>query len=420
MPSFRYTPRSQKARFFFRHAGRQYNKTLKVETERHAERLLALIEETVLDLERGKLSLPPGADVADFVTTGGKVVSLPEPVSGPFHATAVAATIGALFDTYAETLTPGSKESNSIYTETLHGRHFKRLLGAGRRVDSVSVDVLQRYVNRRAGTGIVRDTIHKELTTLRVVWGWAHKRKLIASPLAWRIDDLTLPKARESPPFQTWDQIARRIERGGLTEAQQSELWECLWLDQEQTRECLAWVREHASRPFLFPMVAFAAYTGARRSEMLRSERDDWDFDAGIVAVRQKKADKTKSFTRRNVPIHPDLATVMRAWFGRQPVGSWTISTEDGAPIGPQISTGYFRRLVRGGKWSVLHGWHTFRHSLASNMASAGVDQRVINEILGHHTTEMERRYRHLLPRNQQHALDSLFRADPVAAGDAG
>ena len=143
---------------------------------------------------------------------------------------------------------------------------------------------------------------------------------------------------------------------------------------------------------------------------MLRSERDDWDFDSGVVAIRQKKADKTKSFTRRSVPIHPALAEIMRAWFSNHPGGPWTIATEKGLPIGPQISTGYFRRLMKGGKWCVLHGWHTFRHSLASNMASAGVDQRIINEILGHRTEEMERRYRHLLPGKQENALSALFR----------
>lgn len=162
-------------------------------------------------------------------------------------------------------------------------------------------------------------------------------------------------------------------------------------------------------------MLAFAAYTGARRSEMLRSERGDWDFDAGVVTIRQKKADRTRNFTRRIVPIHPFLASAMKAWFAIHPGGVWTIANDEGSPIGPQISTGYFRRLMKGGKWSVLHGWHTFRHSLASNMASAGVDQRVINELLGHRTEEMERRYRHLLPHKQEHALNAIFRrADPA------
>ena len=145
---------------------------------------------------------------------------------------------------------------------------------------------------------------------------------------------------------------------------------------------------------------------------MLRSERGDWDLSpGGSVTIRQKKADKSKTFTRREIPIHSALAEIMRAWFDRHPGGPWTIATENGSPIDPRISTAQFRRVVRGGKWQVLHGWHTFRHSLASNMASAGTDQRIINGILGHNTAEMERRYRHLLPGKQGHALNSLFGA---------
>jgi site-specific recombinase XerD len=83
----------------------------------------------------------------------------------------------------------------------------------------------------------------------------------------------------------------------------------------------------------------------------------------------------------------------------------------DGRSMIPQTASEYLRETLRGGKWSVLHGWHTFRHSLASNMASAGVDQRLINEILGHNTEEMERRYRHLLPSKKTQALDGLFHA---------
>jgi integrase len=182
-----------------------------------------------------------------------------------------------------------------------------------------------------------------------------------------------------------------------------------VWLNQEQTQECLAWVEEHARYSFIYPMFAFVAYTGARRSEMLHSQWDDWDFEAGFLSIRQKKADKTKNFTRRSVPIHPALADVMKKWFKGHRSGPWTIATDDGKPISPMSATKHFRRTLQDGKWSVLRGWHVFRHSLASNLASAGVDQRIINEILGHSTEDMERRYRHLLPRKQADAMNSLF-----------
>jgi integrase len=392
---------------------------------------VALVEETLIDVSRGKLAIPPGVDEKLFILTGGKIAKPTEPaepVAGPSESTDLNAepaisdgetapprsrpsTIGSVFDTYRETLTSGSKEASSIVTETIHGRHFKRVLGEGRMFDGLSVDVIQEYVDKRAAEGVVRDTIRKELATLRVVWGWAFLRKHVSAPAAWKMSDLTLPKGTEKPPFQTWDQITRKIARGKLTEAQKSALWECLWLDQHQTVECVRWACQHAHYPFIGPMFAFAAYTGARRSEMLRSERDDWDFEAGILAIRQKKSDKSKKFTRRNAPIHPDLAIIMNKWFEVHPGGEWVLCMDDGRPVGPRTASEFFRSTLKSSKWEVLRGWHVFRHSLASNMASAGTDQRIINAILGHHTEEMERRYRHLLPSKQEHALSTLFRS---------
>jgi site-specific recombinase XerD len=409
MASRDFNPKTGKARVFFRYGGRQFNKTIRVRDDNEARRVCALVEETIQDLERGKLTLPPDAEPAAFILSGGKVTSKPKPE--PAHEAPKPLTLGEVFETYSATLTPGSKGTNTISTENVHAKHFRRIIGEKSILDALGVDALQRYVDARAREGVGRETIHKELSTLRVVWAWALKRRHVTAPLAWKMADLTLPKADEKPPFQTWDQIARKIKRGGLSDDEQAELWECLWLDQEQTLECLAWVEEHGCYPFIHPLFAFAAYTGARRSEMLCSERDDWDFEAGVVSIRQKKANKSRTFTRRNVTIHPALADVMRRWFKHHPGGPWTIATADGARIVPMSATKYFRRTVRGGKWSVLRGWHVFRHSLASNMASAGVDQRVINEMLGHHTDEMERRYRHLLPRTQAQALHGLFQA---------
>ena len=41
---------------------------------------------------------------------------------------------------------------------------------------------------------------------------------------------------------------------------------------------------------------------------------------------------------------------------------------------------------VDGSKWQVLLGWHVLRHSFASNCAAKGVDQRLIDEWMGHQT----------------------------------
>jgi integrase len=417
MASCDFNSKTRLARVFFRYEGRQCNRTIPAETRRDGERACALIERTILDLKRDRLALPEGADPIAFIVSGGRTIekhveerpATPAPVA-ECSATKETPTIARVFDIYATTLTAGTKDASSLATEAIHRRHVCRVLGPELPFDALDVAKLQEYVDHRAGE-VGRETIRKELATLKYIWTWAHKRKHVAHAPTWKPADLTLPKGDEKPPFQTWAQITRRVERGGLSTAEQHELWECLWLDQVQTLEILAFARKHARQPVVPLMVAFAAYTGARRSEMIRSERDDWDFAAGTVAIREKKADKSRHFTRRTVPIHPTLADAMRGWFKAHPGGPWTLSTSDGEPLSPLTASRYFRALVKGSKWAVVNGWHVFRHSLASNMASDGHDQRIINEILGHHTEAMERRYRHLLPYRTAHALGSLFRA---------
>lgn len=60
-------------------------------------------------------------------------------------------------------------------------------------------------------------------------------------------------------------------------------------------------------------------------------------------------------------------------------------------------------------KWSVLRGYHVMRHSFASNLAAAGTDQRVIDELMGHTTEEMRKRYRHLFPEQKDAAVLGVY-----------
>jgi integrase len=53
-------------------------------------------------------------------------------------------------------------------------------------------------------------------------------------------------------------------------------------------------------------------------------------------------------------------------------------------------------------------GFHTYRHSFASNLAARGVDQRIVDEFMGHQTEAMRKRYRHLFPKDRRSAIESL------------
>ena len=78
-------------------------------------------------------------------------------------------------------------------------------------------------------------------------------------------------------------------------------------------------------------------------------------------------------------------------------------------PVTRDEAHDHFKRTLKGSKWELLRGWHIFRHSFISLLASKGVDQRLIDSFVGHTTEEMRRRYRHLYPSIQQSVMAAVF-----------
>ena len=78
-------------------------------------------------------------------------------------------------------------------------------------------------------------------------------------------------------------------------------------------------------------------------------------------------------------------------------------------PHTPKECHDHFKRTLRGGAWQVVRGLHVLRHSFISCLAAAGVDQRIIDDIVGHQSEEMRRRYRHLTPALKSQAVLTVF-----------
>ena len=181
---------------------------------------------------------------------------------------------------------------------------------------------------------------------------------------------LIYAKSRAKSPFQTREQIQRQVARGGLSAFEAKELWGSLFLTLNQVRELLAHVRARGSRPWVHVAFCIAAFTGARRSEILRSRVDDLDFDAGTITIREKKRDRTRELTFRSVPMSAGLKEVLQAWLkADHPGGPLTIGDGSGRPLTRQMMTKAFRSAVDESPWRVVQGYHVLRHSFASNCA---------------------------------------------------
>jgi integrase len=391
----------------------------------------------LMRLKQRLLVLPEGTDIVTFIQHDGK-----PPDAGPTlpDAPRQAVTLAHLGKRYLTTHANGTIEPNSLATCKVHLGHFRRILGDGCPVGDLSHSILQEYVNKRAEAKISPVTIRKEISTLRAVWNWGQPMELTSGSFPSK--GLRYPKADEKSPFMTMDEIGRQVAAGGHPET----FWEALYLQSGELAELLAYVEKKATHPWIYPLFCFAAHTGARRSEIIRALVADVDFAGNTVLMREKKRRRDQR-TMRRVPLTPFLKEVLRNWLAIHPGGPALFCHIDevGHSKKRSLTTGHqnekvrpkslkgrmatvrkrerpaqspltcnevhdhFGRVLAGSKWDVVRGLHCLRHSFISACASKGVDQRLIDEWVGHSTEEQRKRYRHLWPSTQQEAIGRVF-----------
>jgi integrase len=390
----------------FRFGGKQIFRSLKTDNERNAERLKLQIERTLADIDHGRMVIPLEADLWQFILSDGKLAHKPSVPTAP-------ATLTGLMDAYFAGQI-GQKEANTLVTERYHRKHIERLIGGSKAIASFTTADVQAYIRARATEGVGRNTIKKEVATLRflVYRAWQLVGAKPATDVREMFRALDFPRGKEQPPFQTWDEIEQQIARLKPDAKERKALWDCVFLDVAQVTEFLDWAEAKAARhpvPFFIPLLTAAAHTGARLSELVRSQAADWNLDKKEVVLREKKKSKTKDTTRR-VSLSDRVVRVMRDWFENfHPGGRVAFCREPDVLLTGKNLRNVFDRFVGKHKWSVLKGYHVFRHSFASNLARTGTDQRVIDELMGHSTEDMRRRYRHLFPEQRRDAVQKLF-----------
>lgn len=426
------------------HRGRRRTFALGKVSEAEAKAKAAQVDYLLMRLKQGLLALPPGVDVVDFLRSDGDPAASPSK-PGP-DAPRKEPTLGELRDRYLETHGNGSLEVHTLKGVRRHFGHLARELGEGFPIRSLKLADLQAYADRRAKAkgrrGLLDPaTVKKEVVTLRTAWNWGARMGIVEGRCP--VDGLRYAKGDEKPPFMTRAEIARRL--AGLPKAKADELWESLYLTSDEMAAMLAHVEATAGHPWIYPLVATAAHTGARRGELLRMQVADVDLAAGVLTIRERKRVHGSRTTRR-VPLSTELASILAAWLEAHPGGPHLFAQASTVARSRKRSekTGYrgkgrptteaarratvrirersavvaltehearhhFKHTLAGGEWSVVRGFHVLRHSFVSACASRGVDLRMLQAWCGHMSADMQRRYMHLYPDVQAEALRGVF-----------
>jgi integrase len=438
-------------RVIFRYQAKQHSFTLGEVSNDEAQAKAAQVEYLLMRLKQRLATLPAGVGIVEYLQfDGNPPAPVPQGVSQP-PTPPQALTLGQLRDRYLATHR-ASLEENTVATIELHFRHLASHFGARFPIVELSLADLQGYVDHRAkAKGIRRRklsavTIEKEIVSLQVAWNWGAIMKLVTGPFPEK--GLRYPKTVEKPPFQSLAEVEQRIKAGGLTPAEQADLFDSLYLQICELKDFLNHVKAHARHGFIFPMACLAAHTGARRSELLRLRIADVDFANKIITIHERKRVKGKATTRR-VPMSAFLADVLKEWLAIHPGGPWLFchaasvrySNKRSATTGysggvmrpkskkarqaairprepvalARLTEGeahcHLKATLKNSRWQVVRGWHVLRHSFISACASRGVDQRLVETWAGHMSPDMSRRYAHLYPSVQQEALARVFEA---------
>ena len=189
------------------------------------------------------------------------------------------------------------------------------------------------------------------------------------------------------------------------------ELWTTLFLLPHEVGELLDLVKERSDDPRSVLLHAIPAYTGMRRGETLGLTWDHVDLARGTVTAHSRKQSRKQKQTPRTIDLHAGLIPLLTE--AEKAGGRYVVPDKDGGPLQGNRGDRLFWRPMRHTDWHLENdrfkvGFHTYRHSFASNLAMAGIDQRVINELMGHTTEEMAKRYRHLIPAKTKAAVGVL------------
>jgi len=397
--------RGKSYRLSFRFNDQLQRVNLKSADRRDAEACRIRLEENLRLVERGRIAVPTGADLGLFLISDGRLEKNVEIVRMP--------TLAEVTKRYQETFTKGAKEVITRRMEDVHMKHLLRIIGGKKPLSEITTGIIQQFIDARSreqhnGHPLKATTIKKAVATLRFVWNWSYRQG--HAPMRYPGCDLVYAKEKQAEPFRTFEQIQAIINRSpGLTRRRLRELWDGLFLNPVEVAEVLEHVKQRTKTTWLYPFLGVAAHTRTRRSELFRCRVEDFDFNSRFVLLREKKRSHSNE-THRTVDMTEFVAEVMSDYFKiNHPGGEVTFATEPNEPIVDTRAWRVFRTGVSSSKWQVLRGFHAFRHSFASNLAAAGIDSRVICELMGHQTAEMEARYRHLFPAQRRAAVMTVY-----------
>ena len=146
-------------------------------------------------------------------------------------------------------------------------------------------------------------------------------------------------------------------------------------------------------------LITFLILTGCRKGEALNLKWDDVDLKNDVIAIKG-----TKTKYDRYIPVSKPLKELLS---GIEKIQDCLyVFNINGAKIGNFRRS--FTTACRNAGLKNLR-IHDLRHVFASKMVMNGTSLYITGELLGHRTTQMTKRYSHLVPDTLKKAVDDVW-----------
>jgi len=272
------------------------------------------------------------------------------------------------------------------------------------RIDKISPLDIQRFVRSLVAEGLSTNTVKNYVRFVSVILNYAVRKHLLTFNPCITVDYPTAQETERS--FYTVEEVRRLLD--------------------------LLWKEDEDKKPFAL-FFTLAAYTGARKGELLGLEWKDLDFNTNTLSInrayyyssveRTHYTDTPKTKTSRRMlklPAHVmDMLKEYQAWQNQQAEiagGSWVDTDrlftkwngETMATTAPAYFLDTFTKRNNMRRCTV----HSFRHFNASALINEGVDVVTVQAALGHSTAATTLSiYSHAFSNAQSKAMEAISNA---------
>lgn len=310
-----------------------------------------------------------------------KALELGEPVKDEI-------TIGELLDKFMASKRTNKESTTLRRYESLVSLYLKPRFGLMKSGKLQPFHLTDAYddwkENGREGRKVSGRTIRHAHELFRNALGWGVRKELLTRNVAGLVDNDDLPKVRKPKPV-------------ALTEDELKTL-----LNEAKNPTSRSKKRGYVSaQPWFYPAMAFAAYTGARRGEVLALRWQDVNCEQSSVTISRSVTEQMefkapKNDKPRTIRLSKLLCSILKSHRAAQAKDRLALGPAykdadlvfarvDGSPNDPWNFGRAALDCIKRAKVTpiTLHG---LRDTHASLLAKAGVPLEVVSKRLGHST----------------------------------